>query len=103
MAQTTGYTCDVCHSFTTGTKAVNGSFGPPAGWLGVKVRTDREVKEGEQASANNVLDVCSNLCLANLGAERYEAETGEHYAKIAKRAYDREWRRENNKKKREVG
>lgn len=86
MAQATGFVCDRCKQFAY---AETDKRLPP-GWITVTIATDpdalkarpgngHDVKEPIAASPSSTLHLCGSLCMAHVGAERHEAETGERF------------------------
>jgi hypothetical protein len=96
MAQATGYTCDraACGKF-----AVAGIEGKkPEGWIHVTFA----LPAGPQATPGkgNVLDLCSDICMALVAIERYEEFTDKRFVRTAAdgraKAYSKKYHAKRN-------
>lgn len=83
MAQTYGYTCDVCAKFESAPKpTINDSAIPklPKGWIVVAPYTTSDLPPLR-------IEVCGNRCMMQLGRDRLEALDGVRCTITTKRTY----------------
>lgn len=76
MAQSYGFTCDVCHTFVAVDQQNGGPVTAPVGWIRVK-----PICEHAHHRDREHLEVCSNTCLVNLALARWENEEGNYPGK----------------------